>query len=154
VAEAACVHIRAVTSVKVAKRRGCEDCVKIGADWVHRRTCQACGSTRCCDDSPNRHATKHARASHHPVIASAEPGETGVTAWNVLNAVARRSGPPWGEASRILGLLADPTAPLDDDELAAHIGVARQQVNQRCRHLALAGPSYRAARRPGAPAQS
>ena len=55
---------------------------------------------------------------------------------------------------RMLGLLADPTAPLDDDELAAHIGVARQQVNQRCRHLALAGPSYRAARRPGAPAQS
>ncbi|MGH8525145.1 MAG: UBP-type zinc finger domain-containing protein [Gammaproteobacteria bacterium] len=29
----------------------------------------------CCDDSPNRHATTHARASRHPVIASAEPGE-------------------------------------------------------------------------------
>jgi hypothetical protein len=28
-----------------------------------------------CDDSPNRHATKHARATEHPVIASAEPGE-------------------------------------------------------------------------------
>ena len=74
-AEAACVHIRAVTSVKLAKRRECEDCVKSGSDWVHLRTCQECGATRCCDDSPNRHATKHARASHHPVIASAEPGE-------------------------------------------------------------------------------
>ncbi len=74
-AEAACVHIRAVTSVKLAKRRECEDCVKIGSDWVHLRTCQECGTTRCCDDSTNRHATKHARASHHPVIASAEPGE-------------------------------------------------------------------------------
>jgi hypothetical protein len=29
----------------------------------------------CCDSSPNQHATKHARATHHPVIASAEPGE-------------------------------------------------------------------------------
>ena len=27
------------------------------------------------DDSPNRHTTKHAHASGHPVIASAEPGE-------------------------------------------------------------------------------
>src|SRR6266404_456317 len=36
---------------------------------------QPCVTTQCCDDSPNRHASKHARASGHPVIASAEPGE-------------------------------------------------------------------------------
>jgi len=42
---------------------------------VHLRTCQECGGTRCCDDSPNKHASKHARSSKHPVIASAEPGE-------------------------------------------------------------------------------
>jgi hypothetical protein len=36
---------------------------------------EACGGTHCCDSSPNRHATKHARAAGHPVIASAEPGE-------------------------------------------------------------------------------
>jgi gamma-glutamyl hercynylcysteine S-oxide synthase len=41
----------------------------------HLRTCQTCGGTRCCDSSPNRHASKHARVSGHPVIASAEPGE-------------------------------------------------------------------------------
>ncbi|HEU4342283.1 MAG TPA: UBP-type zinc finger domain-containing protein [Candidatus Binatia bacterium] len=29
----------------------------------------------CCDDSSDRHATKHARTSTHPVVASAEPGE-------------------------------------------------------------------------------
>ena len=34
-----------------------------------------CGATHCRDDSPNRHATAHAQASKHPVIASAEPGE-------------------------------------------------------------------------------
>jgi hypothetical protein len=27
------------------------------------------------DNSPNRHASRHAKASAHPVIASAEPGE-------------------------------------------------------------------------------
>ena len=43
--------------------------------WVHLRTCQTCGATLCCDSSPNRHATRHAQASGHPVIASAEPGE-------------------------------------------------------------------------------
>jgi len=71
----ACTHLRAVTAVKQAKRRVCEDCVKIGASWVHLRTCQDCGTTLCCDSSPNRHASRHARASGHPVIASAEIGE-------------------------------------------------------------------------------
>lgn len=70
-----CEHIQAVTAVKQAAERVCEACVKIGSDWVHLRTCQSCGVTLCCDNSPNRHATKHARATGHPVIASAEPGE-------------------------------------------------------------------------------
>jgi hypothetical protein len=72
---AGCVHVRAIQTVKTAKRRECEDCMKIGARWVHLRTCQECGGTRCCDSSPNKHASKHAHASGHPVIASAEPGE-------------------------------------------------------------------------------
>ncbi len=70
-----CSHISTLATIKHPKRRECEDCVKIGSQWVHLRTCQECGGTRCCDDSPNKHATKHARASKHPVIASAEPGE-------------------------------------------------------------------------------
>jgi hypothetical protein len=71
----ACSHIDAVKTVKHAKKRECEECVKIGSGWVHLRTCQTCGATLCCDSSPNRHASKHARASSHPVVASAEPGE-------------------------------------------------------------------------------
>jgi hypothetical protein len=71
----ACAHITAIDEVKTAQRRECEECVKMGARWVHLRTCQQCGVTLCCDSSPNRHASKHARSSHHPVIASAEPGE-------------------------------------------------------------------------------
>ena len=74
-ADASCAHIGSVTSVKHPRKRECEDCVKIGAQWVHLRTCQECGGTRCCDSSPNQHASKHARSTHHPVIASAEPGE-------------------------------------------------------------------------------
>jgi len=70
-----CGHIRAVSSVKHARRRECEDCVKMGASWLHLRTCQTCGGTRCCDSSPNQHASRHAAASRHPVICSAEPGE-------------------------------------------------------------------------------
>ena len=73
--EGACAHIEAVDAIKHAKARECEECVKIHARWVHLRTCQTCGVTLCCDSSPNRHASKHARATTHPVIASAEPGE-------------------------------------------------------------------------------
>ncbi|TMQ58740.1 MAG: UBP-type zinc finger domain-containing protein [Candidatus Eisenbacteria bacterium] len=71
----ACPHITAITDVKRPTRRVCEECVKIGAQWLHLRTCQQCSSTLCCDSSPNRHASKHARSTGHPVVASAEPGE-------------------------------------------------------------------------------
>ena len=74
-ADRACGHIAAIDTPKQPKRRECEECVKLGSVWVHLRTCQECGATLCCDNSPNRHATKHARASGHPVIASAEVGE-------------------------------------------------------------------------------
>jgi hypothetical protein len=70
-----CAHLEAVGTLKQAAKRICDECMKMGASWVHLRTCQTCGVTRCCDSSPNRHATKHARSSGHPVVASAEPGE-------------------------------------------------------------------------------
>jgi uncharacterized UBP type Zn finger protein len=72
---AACTHITAIEKVTGPKRLECEECVKIHSRWMHLRTCQSCGATLCCDSSPNRHATKHARTSGHPVVASAEPGE-------------------------------------------------------------------------------
>jgi len=70
-----CTHLKAIKTVTHAKKHECEECVKIHAHWLHLRTCQSCGATLCCDNSPNKHATKHARATTHPVIASAEPGE-------------------------------------------------------------------------------
>ena len=70
-----CSHIESLSEIKQARARACVECVKIGSSWVHLRTCQTCGETRCCDSSPNKHASRHARTSGHPVIASAEPGE-------------------------------------------------------------------------------
>jgi len=72
---ATCAHLEQIKGVKLPKKRECEECVRIGSEWVHLRTCQTCGMTLCCDSSPNKHASKHARKSTHPVVASAEPGE-------------------------------------------------------------------------------
>src|ERR687891_536008 len=52
---------------------GCEDCIPIGAWWVHLRMCQTCGHVACCDSSPNRHASAYARSALHPIARSAEP---------------------------------------------------------------------------------
>ena len=42
---------------------------------MHLRLCLECGHVGCCDDSPNKHATKHYRTTKDPVIRSFEPGE-------------------------------------------------------------------------------
>jgi hypothetical protein len=54
---------------------GCVECLATGGWWVHLRRCTQCGHIGCCDTSPSRHATAHARESGHPVIRSYEPGE-------------------------------------------------------------------------------
>ena len=70
-----CEHLEGLADIKPPQRHQCDECVKIGGRWVHLRTCQACGATHCCDSSPGKHATAHHRATGHPVVASAEPGE-------------------------------------------------------------------------------
>lgn len=70
-----------VNNLKLAKAHECEACIKNGDRWVHLRTCQTCGVTLCCDSSPNKHASKHARAHGHYVIISAEPGPRERWAW-------------------------------------------------------------------------
>lgn len=70
----ACTHLDQVRDVTPSSD-GCEDCLRIGAQWVHLRVCMSCGHAGCCDDSPNRHATAHFEASRHPIIQSYEPGE-------------------------------------------------------------------------------
>jgi hypothetical protein len=72
---AACAHLEAITEVKVGTDYVCEECVKHHGEWLHLRTCQTCGVTLCCDDSPAKHMTRHYHETGHPVVASAEPGE-------------------------------------------------------------------------------
>ena len=73
-ARATCTHLDQIADV-TPSANGCEDCLKIGARWVHLRMCLVCGHVGCCDSSPNKHATAHFHATTHPIIASAEPGE-------------------------------------------------------------------------------
>ena len=54
---------------------GWEECLIEGTRWVHLRMCRAGGHIGCCDDSPDRHATRHFHQTGHPVIGSAESGE-------------------------------------------------------------------------------
>ena len=73
---AACTHLDQIERFELPEQiSGCEDCLAIGARWVHLRMCMTCGKIGCCDSSPNTHATKHAHASSHPIVRSAEPGE-------------------------------------------------------------------------------
>ena len=70
-----CADLESVKHLKTAKEYVCEECIKTGSDWVHLRTCQTCGITLCCDDSPNTHMTKHYHKTSHPVVSSAQRGE-------------------------------------------------------------------------------
>jgi uncharacterized UBP type Zn finger protein len=65
-----CGHLASIkTSQPRTRVHGCEECLKL-------RLCRSCGHVGCCDDSKNRHATKHFHATQHPIITSLEPGES------------------------------------------------------------------------------
>jgi uncharacterized UBP type Zn finger protein len=73
---AQCTHLDQVEITELPESvAGCEECLKVGDPWLHLRICLTCGKVGCCDDSPNKHATAHAREDGHPLIRSLEPGE-------------------------------------------------------------------------------
>lgn len=69
-----CVHLAQVEEVTPSSA-GCEECLKIGDTWVHLRMCLICGKVGCCDNSKNKHATKHFHDSGHALIMSMESWE-------------------------------------------------------------------------------
>lgn len=69
-----CAHLAQMKHVKPSGH-GCVECLQMGDDWLHLRLCMECGHVGCCDDSKNKHATKHYHATKHPIIRSFEPGE-------------------------------------------------------------------------------
>jgi uncharacterized UBP type Zn finger protein len=71
-----CDHIEnADSNISANTPEGCEECLKTGDSWIHLRLCLECGHVGCCDNSKNKHATKHFHETGHPVIKSFEPGE-------------------------------------------------------------------------------
>ena len=69
-----CNHLKESPKAK-PRAEGCEECLKMGDDWVHLRACLQCGHVGCCDSSRNKHATKHFHATRHPLVQSIERGE-------------------------------------------------------------------------------
>lgn len=72
-----CEHLTEAGAVAPRNVDECAACVSIGnTDWVHLRSCLACGVVSCCDSSPYRHASVHFEETGHPVMRSVQPGET------------------------------------------------------------------------------
>ena len=70
-----CAHRDQIADVTPGSA-GCEECLKMGDQWVHLRMCLKCGNVGCCDSSKNKHATAHFHATGHPVMRSIQPGES------------------------------------------------------------------------------
>jgi CPA1 family monovalent cation:H+ antiporter len=77
VSPSSCDHLAAAGARRPADPdgAGCEECLRLGWDWVHLRQCVACDHVGCCDSSRGRHASGHYEAIGHPVMRSIEPGE-------------------------------------------------------------------------------
>lgn len=69
-----CAHMSDLHEMEI-RTNGCEECLKTGDSWFHLRQCMVCGKVGCCDQSKNRHATRHFHETGHPVIRSLEPGD-------------------------------------------------------------------------------
>jgi len=54
------------------------------------RECLSCGHVGCCDSSKNKHATKHFRATAHPIVKSFQPGEDWI--WCYVDEVVMEPG--------------------------------------------------------------
>ena len=69
-----CTHNDQIADVQPSGN-GCRECLRVGDTWVHLRMCMICGQVGCCDDSKNKHATKHFHATGHPIMKSLKPGD-------------------------------------------------------------------------------
>jgi len=69
-----CSHLNFVVTDS-PNTAGCEECLARGEAWVQLHICRTCGHVGCCDDSKNKHATKHFRDTHHPIVTALGPGD-------------------------------------------------------------------------------
>lgn len=66
-----CTHTDQIKEV-TPDSQGCGACLASGDSWVHLRLCLTCGHVGCCENSKNKHALKHHRATEHPIVQSME----------------------------------------------------------------------------------
>lgn len=71
-----CADLAECPPVATATGPVCERCLAEGTRAVALRQCLSCGHVGCCDSSVGRHATAHFHATGHPVMQSAESGES------------------------------------------------------------------------------
>ena len=91
-----CTHLDTVQITELpAEVDGCEECLAGGTKWMHLRICLECGHVGCCDSSPMKHASAHAREVEHPIMRSLEPGED--WSWCFVDEVAMRIPQVQGE---------------------------------------------------------
>ena len=75
-------HLTMIRQVYPQTPNGCEECLRLGKEWVHLRPCLTCGHVGCCDSSPLRHLPPPppppppVRAVGHPIVRSFGPGES------------------------------------------------------------------------------
>ena len=71
-----CDHLAALPAVAPGDWKDCQDHTPADGLVVFLRACLTRDYVGCCDSSRARHATAHAGATGHPVIQSAQPGES------------------------------------------------------------------------------
>jgi len=69
-----CAHLDQIKEV-TPNSEGCAECIALGDTWIHLRMCRTCGHVGCCDESKNKHASRHFYEMDHPIIKSLEPDE-------------------------------------------------------------------------------
>jgi hypothetical protein len=70
-----CAHLGDLAAETAPSGPDFSECTLTGSSWLHLRRCVECGHIGCCENSPNRHATKPVHGTEHPLIQSYEPGE-------------------------------------------------------------------------------
>jgi hypothetical protein len=66
-------NLRGINPASKPSGNGCVECLASpNGWWFHLRRCAECGHIGCCDSSPSQHASRHAAATGHPIIASFE----------------------------------------------------------------------------------
>lgn len=101
--ETGCQHKDQIRDV-TPSATGCEECLRLGDEWVHLRMCMSCGKVGCCDESKNRHASAHFRETEHPIIQSLEPRESWLWCY-VDETLIDLNRPPKDRLSEGIGLM-------------------------------------------------